>query len=138
MDCDQENTSPAAVGSCPVLIQLLTSRTPPISTAADNDVERDRVVLLIFESLNRRVWVLDASKTDVHAIEGVLPKPTVGKNGEAVYVLKKPLLIQIRETRIDFSETRILVNGQTMGSSLNAVVSKDGRVSIGAFLRDFD
>jgi hypothetical protein len=108
------------------------------STAADQAAERDRTVLLIFGPLNKRVWVLDASKTDVHAVEGALPKPTVGRNGETVYVPKKPVVIEIRETRIDFSETRILVNGQTMGSSLNAVVSKDGRVSIGAFLRDFD
>jgi len=108
------------------------------STAADKAVERDRAVLLIFGPLNRRVWVLDASKTDVHAIEGLLPKPTVGRNGAAVYLLRKPLVIEIRGTRIDFSETRIELNGQTMGSSQNAVVSKDGQVSIGAFIRDFD
>jgi len=100
--------------------------------------KRQNVILLHLPSLNRRVWFLGVGMRDVHVLRGELPVPTIRQNQKVIYVVKEPLSVEIGPTRLDFTGPDVLLNNQSLGASLNAVVGKDHRILIGAFVRDFD
>lgn len=115
--------------------------TPEHGTFADAASQLNSTkptILLRCEAINKRIWILGAKASDVHVLRGTLPKAAIGRNGEVVYMLKQAVSMEVRGTRVLFSGSDVLLDSRPMGASLNAVVSRDRRVIMDAFIRDFD
>ncbi len=105
--------------------------------ASVNEV-KNKMVILEFKNLNKRIWIVDAEESDIHFLSHSTIKTVTASGGRMTILITGTASIEVYSVKIDASPIEVDINNVPMGKNLGAVIDKSGKVTMGAFIRTFD
>lgn len=105
--------------------------------ASVNEV-KNRMVILEFKNLNKRIWIVDAKESDIHFLSHSTTKTVTASGARTTILITGTASIKVYSAKIDASLIEVDIDNVPMGKNLGAVIDKSGKVTMGAFIRTFD